>query len=74
MDTKATRKRFCAEFKHQALLRAVKDGVRAAARDLCLEPAQFYAWRAKAQQLGQDAEVQRVMQSEQASQVPQFVP
>lgn len=40
----------------QALPRAVKDGVPVAARDLGLEPAQLYAWRAKAQQQGQDAE------------------
>lgn len=66
VETKATRKRFSAEFRQQALLRAVKDGVPAAALDLGLEPAQLYAWRAKSQQQGQDAEVQRVMQSEQA--------
>ena len=29
-----------------------------------LEPAQLYAWRAKAQQQGQDAEAQRQLQSE----------
>lgn len=65
-ETKAERKRFSAEFKQQALLRAVKDGVPAAARDLGLEPAQLYGWRAKAQQQGEDAEAQRLMQSEHA--------
>ncbi len=65
-ETKAERKRYSAEFKQQALLRAVKDGVTVAARDLGLVPAQLYAWRAKAQQQGQDAEVQRVLQSETA--------
>lgn len=54
-ESKRERKRFSAEFKQQALLRAVKDGVPAVARDLGLEPAQLYAWRAKAQQQGQDA-------------------
>jgi transposase len=63
---KAKRSRFSAEFKQQALLRAVKDGVPAVARDLGLEPAQLYAWRAKAQQQGEDAEAQRLAQSEAA--------
>jgi len=65
-EAKAERKRYSAEFKQQALLRAVKDGVSVAARDLGLEPAQLYAWRAKAQQQGQDEEAQRLMQSEHA--------
>lgn len=36
------------------------------ARDLGLEPAQLHAWRAKAQQQGQDTEGQRLQQSETA--------
>lgn len=60
------RTRFSAEFKQQALLRAVKDGVPAVARDLGLQPAQLYAWRAQAQQQGEDAEAQRLAQSEAA--------
>ena len=60
------RKRYNEEFKQQALLRAAKDGVPMAARDLGLQPAQLYAWREKAHRQGQDAEAQRVMQSEQA--------
>ncbi len=63
---KAERKRFSTEFKQQALLRAVKDGIPAVARDLGLEPAQLYAWRTKAQQQGEDAETQRVQQAETA--------
>jgi transposase len=66
VEAKAERKRFGAEFKQQALLRAVKDGIPAVARDLGLEPAQLYAWRAKAQQQGQDTEAQRLQQSETA--------
>lgn len=66
VETKAERKRYSAEFKQQALLRAVKDGVTVAARDPGLVPAQLYAWRAKAHQQGQDAEVQRALQSEAA--------
>ncbi len=42
-EVKSTRKRFSAEFKHQALLRATKDGMASAARDLGLVPAQLYA-------------------------------
>ena len=60
------RKRYSSEFKQQALLRAVKDGVPVTARDLGLQPAQLYAWREKAQQQGQDAEVQRLVHFEQA--------
>jgi transposase len=60
------RKRYSEEFRQQALLRAAKDGVAAASRDLGLQPAQLYAWRGKAQQQGQDAEVQQVLQAEHA--------
>ena len=63
---KAERKRFSAEFKQQALLRAVRDGIPAVARELGLEPAQLYGWRAKAQQQSEDAEAQRLQQSETA--------
>jgi transposase len=60
------RKGFSPEFRRQALLRAATEGVPAVAQDLGLQPAQLYAWRAKAQQQGQDAEAQRLAQSEQA--------
>lgn len=63
---KAHRARFSTEFKQQALLRAVADGVPAVARELGLEPAQLYAWRSKAQQQGQSDEAQRLQQSELA--------
>lgn len=66
VEGKAQRTRFSTEFKQQALLRAVKDGVPAVARDLGLQPAQLYAWRARAQQQGEDAEAQRLAQSEAA--------
>ena len=64
--TKTGRKRYSAEFKQQALLRAVKDGVPMAAQDLGLDASQLYAWRSKAGQQGHDVEAQRLMQSEQA--------
>ncbi len=60
------RKRYSEEFKQQALLRAAKDGVAVASRDLGLQPAQLYAWRGKAQQQGQDAEAQQVQRAEHA--------
>ena len=41
-------------------------GVTVVARDLGLQPAQLYAWRAKSQQEGQDADAQRLLQSEAA--------
>ena len=63
---KTQRTRYSTEFKQQAVLRAVKDGVPVVAQDLGIEPAQLYAWRSKTQQQGQDAEVQRLMQSEAA--------
>ncbi|WP_298193813.1 transposase [Metallibacterium sp.] len=47
------RKRYSEEFKQQALLRAAKDGVPMAARDLGLQPALLYAWREKAHRQGQ---------------------
>ena len=62
--TQKARKRYSEEFKQQALLRAAKDGVAAASRDLGLQPAQLYGWRGKAQQRGQDAEAQQVLQAE----------
>jgi len=65
-EAKAERKRYGVEFKQQALLRAVKDGVPTVARDLGLEVAQLYAWRARAQSQGQDQEAQRLQQSEAA--------
>ena len=65
-EAKRERKRYSAEFKQQALLRAVKDGVSVAAHDLGLQPAQIYAWRGQVQRQGQDAEAQRLMHSEHA--------
>jgi putative transposase len=50
---KQGRTQYSTEFKQQALLRAVKEGIPAVAQDLGLEPAQLYAWRTKSQQRGQ---------------------
>jgi len=65
-ESQKARKQFSQEFKQQALLRAVKDGMTVAARDLGLRPSQLYAWRGKSQQQGQDAETQQVLQAEHA--------
>src|SRR5690606_19383219 len=62
--SKAERKHYSPEFKRQALLRAVNDGVPLAAGELGLEPAQLYAWRSKAQAQGHDAEANRLAQAE----------
>lgn len=62
----ADRRRYSTEFKQQAVLRAIKDGVPTAAKDLGLQPAQLYAWRGKAQRQDQDAESRRLLQSETA--------
>jgi transposase len=66
VETRTGRTRYSTEFKQQALLRAVKDGVVVTARDLGLEPAQLYAWRSKARQDGQSDEEQRLLHSETA--------
>ncbi len=65
-EAQRERKRYSAECKQQALLRAVKDSVSVAAHDLGLQPAQIYAWRGQVQRQGLDAEAQRLMQSEHA--------
>jgi transposase len=66
VESKVVRQRFSAQFKQQALQRAAQDGVPTAARDLGLQPTQLYAWRAKAQQQGEDTQAQRLMQSQVA--------
>lgn len=45
-EGRAKRQRFMVQFKQQALLRAVKDGVSVTARDLGIQPTQLYPWRA----------------------------
>ena len=56
-EGKKGRTRYSAEFKQQALLRAQRDGVVVAARDLGLQGAQLYAWRG--QQQGADVRSRR---------------
>lgn len=64
-------RRCSSEFKQQTLLRALKDGVPTAARELGLEPAPLYAWRARAQHGGQDAEAQLLQPAETARLKPE---
>ena len=63
---KPVRKRYSAEFKKEALLRAGRDGAVTAAKDLGLNVSQLYSWRAKEQASSQVSEEQRLAQSENA--------
>lgn len=65
-ESKSQRKHYSAEFKQQAVLRAVKDGVPVAAHDLGLKPTQIYAWRSQARLQGADQQVQRLQDAELA--------
>ena len=47
---KSTRNRFSPAFKQEALALADRVGAAEAARQLCLQAAQLYAWRSKVQQ------------------------
>lgn len=66
VEGNAKRQRFSAKFKQQALLRAIKHGAPAAARDLGLQTAQLYAWRAQSQSDSQETEARQLPQSEAA--------
>lgn len=63
--TKA-RNQYSPEFKKQALERAGKDGVAAAARDLNLNEGQLYAWRQKQRLEGLTTDDQKLQQGELA--------
>jgi transposase len=60
------RNHYSPEFKKQALERAEKDGVAAAARDLGLKEGQLYAWRQKRRLEGLTTEEQKVQHAELA--------
>lgn len=60
------RKQYSPEFKKQALERAQKDGVAAAARDLGLKEGQLYAWRQKQRLEGLTTEEQKLQHAELA--------
>jgi len=59
-EVKKARKQYSAEFKEQALKRAEKDGVAAAARDLGLAESQIYGWRQKKRLEGLSTEEQKL--------------
>jgi transposase len=61
---KPARTRHSADFKEQALLRAEKDGVAQAAKDLNLTPSQIYAWRQRKQLTALTTDEQRLQQAE----------
>ena len=63
---KQVRRRYSAEFKKQALMRAERDGAAVAAKDLGLSPNQLYTWRMKERAIGQVSEERRLAQSENA--------
>lgn len=62
-EAKIERNHYSTEFKQQALLRAVKDGIAVAARELGLEAAQLYAWRSKDKQQSKDDKVAGLQQA-----------
>lgn len=59
-----SRKHYSNEFKQQALIRAGRDGVSVAAKELGLKPEQIYAWRSANRQRSQSGEEQRLQQAE----------
>jgi transposase len=63
---KQPRKQYSPEFRKQALERAAKDGVAAAARDLGLKEGQIYAWRQKQRLEGLTTEEQKLQHAELA--------
>lgn len=63
---KLTRKRYSPQFKDQALALAEKDGVPKAAKDLGIDPAMLYSWRAQKRQGGDPIEWQKLQQAELA--------
>lgn len=63
---KKARKQYSAEFKEQALKRAVKDGVAATARDLGLAESQIYCWRQRRRLEGLTTEEQKLQHTELA--------
>ncbi len=65
-DEKKARKQYSAEFKEQALKRAEKDGVAAAARDLGLAESQIYSWRQRRRLEGLTTEEQKLQHAELA--------
>lgn len=60
------RSRYSDEFKREALVRAERDGVSVAARELKLQDSQLYAWRSKDRQRSLGSEETRLLQAELA--------
>src|SRR5690554_3203248 len=65
-NEKKTRNQYSAEFKAQALKRAEKEGVAAAARDLGLAESQIYGWRQRRRLEALTSEEQKLQHAELA--------
>jgi transposase len=61
-----SRNQYSSEFKQQALMRAERDGVSLAARELGLHESQLYAWRSKDRQRSLGSEETRLLHAELA--------
>lgn len=64
--SKRIRKKYSPQFKEQALARAEKEGIKQVSKDLGLDPAYLYSWRAKSRDTGIPLENQRLQQAELA--------
>jgi transposase len=66
-ETKGKRRtHYSDEFKREALVRAERDGVSVAARELSLHESQLYAWRSKDRQRSLGSEETRLLHAELA--------
>ena len=65
-NSKKPRRRFAKEFKSEALALADKVGVSEASEQLTVQPSQLYAWRAKAQLVQRQGEVEQKLVTENA--------
>ena len=66
LTTPVVRNKYTAQFKEQALERAVRDGIPKVAQDLGLAESMLYSWRSKRRQTGQPFEEQKLQQAEVA--------
>ena len=60
------RKKYSPQFKDQAVLRAAKDGVSQAAKDLGIPESMLYYWRSQKNKGGDTIENQKIQQAEMA--------
>ena len=60
---KVVRKKYCPQFKDQALERAAKDGIAQVANDLGIKESMLYYWRTQQRQGGDSIENQKLQQA-----------